>query len=440
MFLLVKNTPKPAPKESKIDDALILKEIKSCIDSKLKYAILTSGKQGGKIYQSQGGGSPLIGHFLNYYDSYFIPYYLPYYSPRDFYRSGNLYFPYVCNEELESAYSKPFDGLNPFEQFELKYGCQRSNATTLVLNIPTIDSDLSENSFKTQMLYFLEKNIEECYEIDSQIYPYEAEVEETPKLNLIISEKDIVLEVQRGIEITKGAKLVKQIESPIKITAKVRLREHYDFLKDLLLKELKNASFNPPLASRDGFSVSVLRDVSDNPYHNDLIIVKDLKSYIDGENFEIWIARTNNYPIISYSPSQISLTSQDPFLKPLEIRIPANRIVEVIDEYNNKYSASIDFKNIYNEDTFEDLEYNFSEFLINSIQDKSGIFTVYDREEDLITTTNKTNFTHFEFPFEVNITACETHDPDSESGLCVERRFLFRMVADQDEEGVLEIF
>lgn len=443
MFLLVKNTPKPTPKEGKIDDAFILKEIKSCLDSKLKYAILTSGRQGGKIYQSQGGKSPLLGQFLNYYDSYFIPYYLPYYSPRDFYYSGNLYFPYVCDQEPDPNYSLPFDGLNPFEQFELKSGCQRSNATTLVLNIPAIDSDLSENSFQSQILSYMKTNVDECYDIDKLIYPYVADVENEPKLNLIISKNDIVLEVKRGVTITKDGKKIKEITVPIEITGKIRLREHYDFLKEVLLKELKNASFNPALASKDGFSVSVLRDVADNPYHNDVIIVKDLKSYIDGENFEIWVARTNNYPIISYSPSQISLTSQDPFIKPLEIGIPVGTISEIISEYAQKYPSVPISTYIYDENTFNKLEHNFSEFLINGIQDKSGIFTVYDREEDIITVTNKTNFTHFGLPFEVNVTACENHDSvDSQnlnSALCVEKRFLFNMVANEDEQGNLQL-
>jgi|GEM_PF-2862927 len=424
--VLIMQNSKPITTDSKIDDALVLREIKTCLDSKLKYSILTSGKQTGLLYNFQGGENKLQGINLNYNDQYYIPYSLPYIEPRIFYES-NLYFPYICPGTPKTEQRENFIGLYPFDDSNnlvLKNGCIRSNKTSIIINLADIDSEMSRRSFQTNIFHYINSTLEECYDIDSKIYPYSLQSDENAKVELIFSKNDVILKVKRALKLTKDSKLVKTITAPIEINGKIRLREHYEFLKEVMEKEISDASFNPIEHSRDGFVVNIFRNASNN---DDVISIKDIQSYIDGEKFEIYVAKKNNYPIISYSPSKVffpQLNNPDnlnPFYEPLAINLSTILVNKLISDYNDDNPANRLQGYPDDEATFSNNLEDFRKYMIYWIHNSSNLFEVFDREEDRLSVTNKTNFTSFGNLFEVNITACD------EEPLCVSQRFLFNV-------------
>ena len=261
--------------------------ITKCLDRIAKDAFVLIGKQGGYIYKSQNG--MLIdyrdtdeGLFFVKYNNYNVAYNIlpPKFEVLAYSSQSPIYpwvtFPYKTassNEEIFGGY----------------FG---------ISNLPPINYSEGPNSVQTQIETYIDNNMAAC--LDFTIFEeqgFEITIKST-NTSIIIGRSDVT--IKSKIPITIENPTTKQFTNinDFSTNLDLRLRDIYFFVKDLIDKDIKDIKFDiKELKSDKELSIKLVENVFSN---DDLIIVTDEKSLIEGKPYQYIFPRKNRAPALYY--------------------------------------------------------------------------------------------------------------------------------------------
>jgi len=268
--------------------------VTQCLDKTLKEGLVLLGKQGGYLYKSQGG--PLIDYreddeglfFVDYnnhkvsYDIYPLRFnMLPYYAKAPSYPW--ITFPYTDETKSQNT-SEGLFGIS---------------------NLPPINSSFGANSIKSQLELYIKNNIKKCVDwgvFEEQGYEFN---ESTLDVDLTITKEDLVVHLIYPLtinnKITGGTTTIQDFF----VREKIRLGKIYDFLHDIINKEITDIQFDVGTVSEDGLYVEAIRSVFRK---DDIIVVTDEDSLINKMHYKFVFARRNRMPALHYiTPTTITL-------------------------------------------------------------------------------------------------------------------------------------
>ena len=265
--------------------------VQKCLDKLAKDAVLLIGKQGGRIYKSQGG--TLIDYLNSDEGMFFVEYgnlktaynilpprFAPIPSPNtDF---GNYYpwetFPYDPLDLTEPPIFEGYFGIN---------------------NMPPLNPTFGSHSIQTQIETFIDNNIEKC--IDINIFKEQGFDISVGKTNtsVIIGGKDVSVESKIPITIINSATNEHAELREFSTGVDVRIKDIYFFVRELIDKEVRDIKFNISSTknNQDSFKIQLIKNTFSN---DDLIEVSDQKSLLYGKPYEYAFGRKNRAPALYY--------------------------------------------------------------------------------------------------------------------------------------------
>lgn len=285
-YKVKEESKKEAKKTQKIRTELQPVEdyVKQCLSQTTKDAVFFLGRQGGYLYHSQGG--PLVdflnsdeGLFFVNYDGYKVAYGIkPLKRLTGEYFSSPPGYPWITFPRKSSV-----------EVFEGLFGQN---------NLPPINSTFGANSVKSQLEFYIKKNMEKC--VDWAVFEeqgYEIEEQEMD-VDLKIARDDFMAYLDYPISVTHPEEEKSTSMREFTIKTGVRLQHIYSIVKNLIEQDIYDIRFNIETADLgNDISIEVLRDVFEQ---DDIIIVKDMKSLIDENPFEFIFSRQNRMPALHY--------------------------------------------------------------------------------------------------------------------------------------------
>ncbi len=276
-----------------------LKEfVTNCIDKLAKDAIVLLGKQGGRIYASQGGTHPDFSD-----DAHKGIFFIEYNGFNVAYNIKSLSFPSPPNLYPTKTFPYKSENLNDNEKFfDGSFGEDTS---------PPIDSLSEQPSIQLQIESFIDKNINDC--ADFSVFEKQGleVVARASATSVIIGENDV--SVNSKIPITAINPKTNEITefNEFSTSINVRLKDVYIFTKNLIDQDIENIEFD--ISSRANnmgpINVQVDRDVYSK---DDIIIVADGQSLINGIPFQYVFARKNRMPAVYYIKPTTYTTDPQP--------------------------------------------------------------------------------------------------------------------------------
>lgn len=366
---------------------LIINSVKSCLDRKLHNAIILSGRQGGRIYDIS---EPFI-----VYSEYNIKVPLHMDRPsRKVFFYHNHYAPYTCDGSLAKE--------DPFEpnSLILKQGCSL-NTTYYDWNpLFYADSIMRKEDFKYDLFKYMNNTLKECYDFPEEEFNFDILPEENWDLDVQITEDRVLTNIQRDVILRFEDGNTRKISTGIQNFALIRLRKLVDFVHEVVRKDETNLSFRPAAYSKNGFGVSVIRDVEGN---NDILRFVDEKSFVDGDKFEIWVGRENLYPIISFLPSKVVEAASGDYVKTTE------KVYFNLSDIPQYLPEPVDLAMGFAESCVGGENIEANESLVSYLV---GLMSFSDRDEDVLDIEVKTNLScneNEDFPreFQVNFSVSD---------------------------------
>lgn len=264
------------------------------LDKTAKQGLLLLGRQGGFLYQSQGG--PLIdyktsdeGAFFVNYNNYDVSYAIyplrfdiwPHYTKAPSYPWET--FPYP-------------DSTSTDESFKGLFG---------ISNLPPINSSFGANSIKSQLEFYIQNNIQKS--IDWSIFKeqgYEI-TESNLSVEVKISEEEVSFHLTYPLTIKNKATDEVAAIQDFYVKKQIRLKQILYFAQDIINKDITDIKFDISTAQMGGLTVNVMKNIFEK---DDLIMIKDKNSLIDKEPYTFIFARHNRMPALHYiSPISITL-------------------------------------------------------------------------------------------------------------------------------------
>ena len=261
--------------------------ITKCLDKLAKDAFVLIGKQGGYIYKSQNG--MLIdyrdtdeGLFFVKYNNYNVAYDIlpPKFEVLAYSSQAPIYpwitFPYKTASSNE-------------EIFEGYFG---------ISNLPPLNYSEGPNSVQTQIETYIDNNMAAC--LDFTIFEeqgFEITINST-NTSIIIGRNDVTIKSKIPITIENPTTNQFTKLDDFSINLDLRLRDIYFFVKDLIDKDIKDIKFDiKELKSDKELSIKLIENVFSN---DDLIIITDKKSLIEGKTYQYIFPRKNRAPALHY--------------------------------------------------------------------------------------------------------------------------------------------
>lgn len=274
--------------------------VTQCLDKTTKDGLILLGKQGGYLYKGQGG--PLIDYREDDEGLFFVNY--------NNHRVS--YGIYPLRFDMWPYYAKAPDW--PWVTFPYTDETKTQNTSEGLFgisNLPPINSSFGANSIKSQLEIYIENNIKECIKwsvFEEQGYEIS---ENTLNVDLGITKEDLVVHLVYPLtiknKITGGSTTIQDFF----VREKVRLGKIYDFVFDLVNKDITDIEFNIGIVREDSLYVDIVRNVLGK---DDIVIVRDEKSLINKEPYEFIFARHNRMPALHYiTPLSVTRPSAVPF-------------------------------------------------------------------------------------------------------------------------------
>ena len=261
--------------------------VTKCLDKLAKDAVLLLGKQGGYIYKSQGG--TLVdykdtdeGLFFVKYNNYNAAYnilppkfgILAYSSQAPDYPW--LTFPYKTTSSNE-------------EIFEGYFG---------ISNLPPLNYSEGPNSMQTQIETFIDNNMAKCADFtifEEQGFEISMNLTNT---SVIIGRNDVAIKSKIPITIENPATKEFTKLNDFSTTLNIRLKYIYFFVNDLINRDIMNIKYDiKDIESDKDFSIKLIENIFSN---DDLIIISDENSLIDGKPYQYIFSRKNRAPALHY--------------------------------------------------------------------------------------------------------------------------------------------
>jgi len=276
--------------------------VQSCLDITTSNALELLGKQGGVLYQAQGGLTPDVrpqeSESFVVYDGLNVSYAIV--PPSG--TIGQLFF------------SEPPD--YPYRTFPYLFLNDNENLGTVIktqyegyFGIPRLAPLLKpgEESIQAQLESFINFNLPRCTEwstFQQQGLSVAAGIPETTitiaeNITQVETEQYFTAHVYWQVDVNDLATGANTTISEFSLGYPVHLARFYLFVKSIVLDDVGNSSFDPRTASDPATPVSVVQDV--NPSGgDDLIIVQDRASQLRGKPLEFRILRKNRIPALEW--------------------------------------------------------------------------------------------------------------------------------------------
>lgn len=281
-----------------LDTQPIKEFVSKCQDKLAKEAITLIGKQGGKIYQSQGG--ELVEDDDGWEGTYFIKY-------------DNNKVAYNINPprsySVAPYFSVPPD--YPWPEFPYMHGDytrQIFDGIFGVNSMPFLNISGGPHSFQSQIESYIDNKMESCADLSSFTSEgYEISVNKS-KTTVTIASSDVRIKTSMPIRIINKATSEQTYIDTFSTTVNVRLSDMYYFVKDIINKDVGNIKFNLKDAgnNQNSFRINVLENIfTDSRFlKDDIVVVTDDRSQISGKQFEYRFARKNRAPALYYIKRQ----------------------------------------------------------------------------------------------------------------------------------------
>ena len=281
--------------QTSVDTLAIKNFVENCANKLTKESFLLLGKQGGYLYKSQGG--TLIdydetsdeGKFFVKYNGFNVVYnILPPRFESSFYTAKIPDYPWKTFP-YTSSHTEVFDGF---------FG---------INNMPFLYSYQGPHSIQAQIESYIDNNFEKCLDLDflkNQIYDIEIKKSKT-QANI---GRDNV-NVKIDLPITLKNKNTKETFELGKFSTSIdlRLRGIYTYIKNLVDRDVKNIKFDIGNADSSEFGINIIQNFYSN---DDLVIITDEKSQINGKPFQYVFVRKNRAPALYYlSPDALYFDS-----------------------------------------------------------------------------------------------------------------------------------
>lgn len=272
--------------ETSIETQPIKVFVDECLDKTAKDAISLLGKQGGKIYKSQGG--TLVdyqdtdeGNFFVKYKNLNVAYSI---SPPKF--DAPPFFSSIPDYPWEKF---PYETTLTAEVFDGYFGTS---------NIPPLYAFQGPHSIQTQIETFIDNNIDSC--LDFKLFKdqgYDISMNNS-KTQVTIGSSDVSIISHLPLTITNSnTKETFEIER-FTTNVGIRLKDIYFLIQGLINNDVTNIKFDiRNTRNSQNLNINLIENVFSN---DDLIIVTDEKSLIYGKPFEYAFARKNRAPALYY--------------------------------------------------------------------------------------------------------------------------------------------
>lgn len=266
--------------ETAIDVQPIKEFVNKCLDKLAKDAVVLMGKQGGAIYENQGGTA-------KFQDTdegiYFVKY-------NDLRIAANIFPPITTPPDYPwEAFPFPTKTKNS-ENYKGYFGEDRMS------NMKTI---------RYQMERFIGNNIQSCLDFNSfKEQGYEITMEKG-KIEISIGDLDITVKSKIPIKIQNIATKETSELNDFSTKLNIRLSDVYYFVKNLIGRDNSDVKFNMSDIenNKDSLKINIIKNIFsdfDMKIKDDLIIVTDEKSLIYGRPFEYIFARRNRIPALHF--------------------------------------------------------------------------------------------------------------------------------------------
>ena len=276
--------------------------VKNCLEKASEEGLLMIGKQGGYLYKFQGGtvvnykglpgrmseGSDEGKLYINYPqgEDYYVPY---------------LIYPPAYNLPMRS--SKP--PVYPWQFFP--YASSPNSPGKIFIgnfgksNLLPLDDDSGPHSLHLQLSSFIENNIGKC--MDFSIFK-EFNIKDIKESGLnasvVFGQDDIAVNLDYPLEvINKNSMEDRAVFNDFYVHIPVRIRKLYNFVDELIENDVSDMAFDAGGAGngQNSFKVNVIRSVLNN---DDIIVVEDSLSNINGKPYEFRFARLNRIPALHW--------------------------------------------------------------------------------------------------------------------------------------------
>ncbi len=279
-------------KEITFDVQPIKNFVDKCLDLVSKDGLKKIGKQGGYLFEGQGG--PFIDYpgedegrlFINYGNSK-VAY--------------NILIPVQIGETyFDTPWRYPWINF-PYPNGDInKEPVFRVQGVFGKKTFPPLTKP-SANSMQEQLETFVENNIDIC--LDFSVFEEQGfsftKKESEKIINLDITENDVVFRIRYPIIIGRVNSAEKTEIKDFSVKQKVRLKKLHKFVHDLIEADTRDVKYNILV----GFEGSFIVDVKNNVYgKDDLIIVTDNNPefFLDGIPYQYFFARKNRNPALNY--------------------------------------------------------------------------------------------------------------------------------------------
>ena len=264
--------------------------ILSCLDVVSSDALELIGKQGGRLYVSQGGITPdyavaMLGTEFLEYDDLNLAYSI---VPPE----GNT-GPFISNPPNY-----------PWIKFPYNEGKKSDIGFLGLVSYPplyrTIDDEPVANSIQEQLETYISNNIAECTRWDNK-FPGFNITTGTPNTTMIIAENITHLKHEEYISFVMDWPVtIKEISSNAEITLKeftvsypVAFGRIYYIIKDIIEQDVSNMSYEPETS--DLYFITTYNDIFNK---DDVIVYQDKTYKLKTSPYEFRIARKNRAPAL----------------------------------------------------------------------------------------------------------------------------------------------
>lgn len=273
----------------------------ACLDKTTKDALFLLGKQGGYIYESQGGTvadylgaiRPLPsreGSLYVNYNGYIVSYGI--YPPRfdiGFYAAKPPEYPWIKfpygTALLTAKNYQGYFGLN---------------------SLPRLLKTEGPHSIQLQLETYINNNMQNC--TDFSVFKEFKVTGGAIKTDVAIAENDVAINLYRPLDVKVLAGGETKKISEFGVNQKIRLKTIYNFAREAMINDISVIDFDISTNDEGSLAIDVLPDVNDKG--DDMIVAKDELSLLKGRPYEFQFARHNRYPALFYIKQPASTFEQ----------------------------------------------------------------------------------------------------------------------------------
>ena len=272
--------------------------VTSCFEDAVIQGLILIGKQGGYLYESQGGPAPdfneqtaALGGDLGINFARFEDHNVGYaiFEPKG--QVGTLLFsttpkyPFVTFPELHSTNLAMYPtGVKKLDHFTGYYGINK------IVPLNATQTMSAESQLKT----FTANQLEDC--LDWTLFPNNLEIlTGQPEVEFTLAESDVVAKLYYEVNVTDKVSNSKAQLDEFLIKAPVRLKNLFRFMNDATDKDVTNISFSLVKAEFDGMKVQIVSDVFEDDY---IVRLVDEESRIADEPYVFQFMAHNRAPAL----------------------------------------------------------------------------------------------------------------------------------------------